>query len=94
MSFGLGLDHYIDTVAGEAGADKLYIMAKGRGAPGMDENFFITQKEIDFVDKIKGVKHISGMYFRAGEISFRDQRKYIFVIGMDSRTDMDFLEEK
>ena len=59
----------------------------------MDENFFITQKEIDFVDKIKGVKHISGMYFRAGEISFRDQRKYRFVIGIDAKANRDFLEE-
>ena len=61
VSFGLGLDHYIDSVAGEAGADKLYIMAKGRGAPGMDENFFITQKEIDFVDKIKDVDLTDGV---------------------------------
>ena len=48
VSFGLGLDDYIDTVAGEAGADKLYIMAKGTGAPGLDSNFFINSSKDSF----------------------------------------------
>ena len=55
VSFGLGIDKYINEIGEEAGTDILYIMARGIGAPGTDDNFFITQKEIDFVDKLKGV---------------------------------------
>ena len=92
VSFGLGIDKYINEIGEEAGTDILYIMARGIGAPGTDDNFFITQKEIDFVDKLKGVKKISGMYFKPGEISFKNQKRYAYVIGMDMK-DIDFLEK-
>ena len=92
VSFGLGIDKYINEIGEEAGTDILYIMARGIGAPGTDDNFFITQKEIDFVDKLKGVKKISGMYFKPGEISSKNQKRYSYVIGMDMK-DIDFLEK-
>ena len=58
VSFGLGIDNYVKTLAEQAGTNKLYIMAKGSGAPGTDESFFISKDEIDFVAKIKGVDMI------------------------------------
>ena len=92
VSFGLGIDKYINEIGEEAGTDILYIMARGIGAPGTDDNFFITQKEIDFVDKVKGVKKISGMYFKPGEILSKNQKRYSYVIGMDMK-DIDFIEK-
>ena len=92
VSFGLGIDKYINDIGEEAGTDILYIMARGIGAPGTDDNFFITQKEIDFVDKLKGVKKISGMYLKPGEILFRNQKRYAYVIGMDMKK-VDWLEK-
>ena len=92
VSFGLGIDKYINDIGEEAGTDILYIMARGIGAPGTDDNFFITQKEIDFVDKLKGVKKISGMYIKSGEILSKNQKRYSYVIGMDMKS-IDFLEK-
>ncbi len=83
VSFGLGIQLYMDTLAEEAGADKLYVQPKGAGMPGMDENFFLTQDDIDFVAKINGVKDITGAYFRAGELRFKKEVTYYFVFGMD-----------
>ena len=92
VSFGLGIDKYINDIGEEAGTDILYIMARGIGAPGTDDNFFITQKEIDFVDKLKGVKKISGMYIKSGEILSKNQKRYSYVIGMDMKS-IDFIEK-
>ncbi|KYK26628.1 hypothetical protein AYK26_07330 [Euryarchaeota archaeon SM23-78] len=84
VSFGLGIQYYMDTIAAEAGADKLYIQPKGVGVPGLDENFYLTQNDIDFVARINGVKDITGMYFKSAELRFKDEVTYYFVIGMDT----------
>ena len=83
VSFGFGIQNYMDVLAEEAGVDLLYIQAKGVGAPGTDETFVITQDEIDFISKINGVKEISGMYMKVGEIKHGKERKYAFVAGFD-----------
>jgi putative ABC transport system permease protein len=92
VSFGLGIQDYVNTVADEAGRDKLFIQAKGVGAPGSDENFFISQDEVDFVEKIRGVSEVSGLYLKAGEVSYREREKFNFVSGLDPAR-IDFIEE-
>jgi putative ABC transport system permease protein len=92
MSFGLGIRDYMDTLSEEAGADKLFIQAKGIGAPGTDANFFLTKDDVDFVKKINGVKEISGMYMRVGEIKHKKERKFVFVAGYDI-SKKEFVEE-
>jgi len=83
VSLGMGLQNYMNTMAEEAGTNRLMMYAKGAGIPGTDENFFITQDDIDFVEKINGVDEITGAYFKAAEINFREQKKFNYVIGMD-----------
>lgn len=92
LSFGIGIQKYVDELADESGRDKLFIQAKGIGAPGTDENFFLAKGDIDFVSKIKGVNEITGMYFKTGEIKFDGQKKYSFVMGVDIDS-MQFVEE-
>lgn len=92
LSFGIGIQRYVDTVADEAGRDKLFVQAKGIGAPGTDENFFLSKDDVDFVSKIKGVDDIVGMYFKAGEIKLDEQKKFYFVVGEDTGN-IDFIEE-
>jgi putative ABC transport system permease protein len=74
----------MDTLAEESGATNLYIQPKGTGFPGTDENFYLTQEDVDFVEKINGVDQIMPAYFKAVEIKFRDQVKYYFVFGTDT----------
>ena len=83
ISFGLGIQNYVNVLADEAGRDKLFIQAKGVSAPGLDSNFFITKEELDFVSKIKGVEDVTGLYMKVGEIKKDKQIKYNFLIGVD-----------
>src|SRR3989338_6176464 len=92
LRFGIGIQRYVDAVADQSGRNKLFIQAKGVGAPGTDENFFLSKEDVDFIRKIKGVDRITGMYMRAGEVMFKDQKKYPFLMGLDT-TEMDFIEE-
>ncbi|MBI2650830.1 ABC transporter permease [Candidatus Woesearchaeota archaeon] len=92
LSFGIGIRKYVDALADEAGRNKLFIQGKGIGAPGTDENFFLTKKDVDFVSKIKGVDEIVGMYFKVGEIGYNEQKKFYFVSGMNTDK-IDFIEE-
>ena len=72
VSFGLGIQSYVDTLAAQSGTDKLFVMSKTMGAPGTDQTFFISQDDIDFISKINGVKEISGMYMKPVEIIFKE----------------------
>ncbi len=92
VSFGIGLQNYMNTVAAEAGVDKLYVYGKGVGAPGTDENFFISRDEAKFIEKIKGVAEIAPMYAKAGQIAFKDEKRYGFVIGF-SAENQQFVDE-
>ena len=83
ISFGLGIKNYMDVLAAEAGTDKLFLQSKSIGAPGTDETFRISADEVDFVGKVNGVKEISGIYVKTGEIKHGSQNKYTFVMGMD-----------
>jgi putative ABC transport system permease protein len=82
VSFGMGIQKYIDTIAAEAGGDKLFIQAKGIGG-GTDATFFLTQDDVEFVSRINGVNEIAGLYMKAGEVVFKDQKKYNFLMGND-----------
>ena len=84
LSFGFGIQTYIDNIASEAGVDKLFIQARGIGAPGTDANFFLSKEDLDFVKKINGVNEIAGLYLKAGEIESRKQRRINFVIAFDT----------
>jgi len=85
ISFGQGIQNYMDVLADEAGADKLFIQAKGFGAPGTDDNFFISRDDIDFIEKIKGVNEISGMYMMPAEIKFKKEVEYAYMAGYDTK---------
>jgi putative ABC transport system permease protein len=89
VSFGVGLQNYVDILAQDAGVDKIFIQSRGIGAPGTDNNFFLTQDDTDFVEKINGVQDITGIYSNIVETKKDRQAKYVFLIGIDpSKTDL------
>ncbi len=92
VSFGVGLQNYVDTIAQEAGIDKLFLQANGIGAPGTDSNFFISKDDIDFVSKINGVQEISGMYMGIIEVEKKRQKKFVFGMGLNTDK-IDFVNE-
>ena len=92
ISFGMGIQDYMNTLSEEAGSDKIMVMAKGLGVPGMDENFFLTQDDVDFISKINGVDEIIGLYIKTGEIEFNKEKAYHFVAGLDPNN-QEFMDE-
>jgi putative ABC transport system permease protein len=92
VSFGLGIQSYVDTLATQSGTDKLFIMSKTMGAPGTDQTFYVSQDDIDFVSKINGVKEISGMYMKPAEIIFKEKKRYNYLVGIDM-SKIDFILE-
>ncbi|MBI2546483.1 ABC transporter permease [Candidatus Woesearchaeota archaeon] len=92
VSFGAGLQNYVDRIAQDAGADKIFIQARGIGAPGTDENFFISRDDAEFVDRINGVDELAGMYMSAVEIEKDRGKKFVFGIGLDTDK-IDFANE-
>jgi putative ABC transport system permease protein len=92
LSFGLGINEYIDTLAQEAGIDKLYIQAKGTGAPGTDNNFYISEDDIDYVSKINGVNEITGLYMSPAELKYKNENNYYFVAGINPEM-LKFIDE-
>jgi len=92
MSFGLGIQAYVEEVGESTGADKLFLQGKGIGAPGTDTSFSIPKEDVDFLGKIRGVKDIAGLYFQAAAIKFNDQIKYNWAMGNEPR-DWRFLEQ-
>jgi len=84
ISFGLGLDKYVNTLAEDMGTDKLWVQAKGIGAPGTDDTFSISREEEEFIAKIGGVSESEGFYMKIGEIESNDEKRFYFVASIDS----------
>jgi putative ABC transport system permease protein len=92
VSFGVGLQNYVDILAEDAGVDKIFIQSRGIGAPGTDDNFLLTQDDTEFVGKINGVKEITGIYSNTVETKKERQAKYVFLVGADP-SKIDFVDE-
>ncbi|MFH2019937.1 MAG: ABC transporter permease [archaeon] len=84
-SFGFGIQAYVDQLANDAGADKLFIMASSMNAPGVDSAFYLTQEDINYVGRRKGVKEAEGLYMAPASIEFKSEVKYNFLMGFDPK---------
>ncbi|MFA6089006.1 MAG: ABC transporter permease [Candidatus Woesearchaeota archaeon] len=80
-SFGVGLKSYVNNLSESSGVDKLFIQAKGIGAPGTDNTFSLSSDDVDFVSKVNGVKNTLGIYMKVVEIKKDDQKKYNYIMG-------------
>jgi len=83
VSFGWGLYDYIDEFTSSSSADKLLIMPKGTGAPGLDNTFKLLDDDIRVIENTPGVYEASGVYMAVGEIVQDSSRKYVFVTSYD-----------
>ncbi|MBI5388820.1 ABC transporter permease [Candidatus Woesearchaeota archaeon] len=82
VSFGQGLSSYVDNLSSTIGKDKLLVQAKGIGAPGTDASFFISKKEIDFLEGVNGIAEITGLYMKTVAVDHDRQLKYVFASGV------------
>lgn len=92
ISFGMGLNKYIDSLSESTGVDKLFIMSKGVGGPGTDSTFSLSKEDVDFIQKINGVQKAEPIYMKISEIRFGKEKKYFYLNGLDGK-EMEFFEE-
>jgi putative ABC transport system permease protein len=85
LSFGLGIQNYIDSIAEESGVDKFFIQAAGIGAPGTDTTFQLTKNELDYVRKMRDVSDIEGIYITTSEIGFKKESEIQMVVAFNMR---------
>src|SRR3989338_3363010 len=84
VSFGAGLSNYVDQVSNEVGKDKLIFQSKAGGATGTDDTFFLKKSEIEFLEKVTGIKEAVGIYAKVVELEHKDQKKFSFAFSMDT----------
>ncbi|MCK5449952.1 ABC transporter permease [Candidatus Pacearchaeota archaeon] len=83
VSYGWGLYDYIDEFTSSSSADKLMIMPKGVGMPGLDNTFKLLDDDIRVIENTAGVYGATGTYMGVGEIVQGDSKKYVFVASYD-----------
>tara|TARA_Y100000310_G_scaffold343613_1_gene452106 strand:- start:3333 stop:4544 length:1212 start_codon:yes stop_codon:yes gene_type:complete len=87
ISFGQGLEKYIDDFAQEQGTDKILIQPKGLPAPGTS-NIELNDEDVNFIRKIKGVDEATGWMVSYGKVEFKDFKdKYMLVLGFSSKSE-------
>lgn len=87
VSFGLGLYNYVNTIATETGVDKLIIQPRSGGAPGIDTAFKLLDKDLNAIEKTKGVVSATGVYLKAVQPEQKGTKKYVFGMAIDLTQD-------
>lgn len=79
----MGLGEYVNTLAEDAGTDKLIIQAKSAGGPGTDDTFYLSRDDIDYIDDIRGVKEIAALYMKPAEIKYDKESTFYYLTAWD-----------
>jgi putative ABC transport system permease protein len=91
LSFGQGLQKYVDDVAADIGTNKIMVQPKGFGPPGStSENFDIDDKE--FLAKQNGVQIVASTYMNQIEIKQDPDKKGKWVYVMSIPPDKDEMD--
>jgi putative ABC transport system permease protein len=84
LSFGQGLQKYINDVGEKSGTDKLIVQMKGFGPPGSSPSS-LTQNDIDTIHRVSGVDEAAGVVAGQVQVKSKDAKvgKYVFVMGLE-----------
>lgn len=83
ISFGLGLYNYVNSFTTGSSADKLMIMAKGVGVPGIDDSIPLNDTDIKSIKRVAGVYSATGVYYNVAQLEKFSQTKYAFLTSYD-----------
>ncbi len=81
ISLSLGLREAINEQFKIFGTDKLFVMPKGMVGAGIGA-VELTEKDVDVIEKIQGVKDVSYATIGNAQIEFNKQKKYFIVVGL------------
>jgi putative ABC transport system permease protein len=84
ISLGQGLQGYITGEFEKLGKDKIMIMPSVFAPPGSitAESLILTDKDLEFIKDINGVKSAIGYVSKYGQVNFKDQSEIVFVGGL------------
>jgi putative ABC transport system permease protein len=85
ISFGLGLYNYTNSFTTSSSADKILVLAKGTGVPGLDTTFALTDDDVDAVKSSAGVYDATGVYYAVVQAEKGNELKYVFLNGYDPK---------
>jgi len=88
VSFGQGINKYVEDFSQKMGSDKIMMMPGGglASAPGTS-NILYTKDDLEFIRKTNGIIEATGMMITAGKIKFKDfKEKYPFVAGLSTES--------
>lgn len=84
ISFGNGISTYVEQISQEMGDDKLLIEPRGSGfGVQLESNVILDDSDVNAVEKTNGIEEATGMYVSGGEAEFDDQKKFVFLMGID-----------
>ena len=93
ISLSLGLQVAVQEQFRLLGADKFFIMPAGQlGSPGTGGAVELTQKDLEVVTKIPGVKEASYFVAANAKIKFNDETRYVMAAGINLDTADLFIE--
>lgn len=85
ISISQGMQEAIKSQFERMGTNKLIIMPGGggmMGAMGGSTTGTLTNHDIDLIKQVRGVESVAGMLFKMAKVSFDDEVKYTFIIGL------------
>ena len=85
ISFGWGLYAYTESFTTSSSADKLLIMAKGSGLPGMDDSIKLGDSDLRAIERAGGVYEATGDYFNIIQVENRDESIYTYIMSYDPK---------
>jgi putative ABC transport system permease protein len=85
VSYGLGLFEYVNELTEGSSADKLVIQPKGNPLALFDSNVKFDDDDIKAIERIAGVKKVSGSYFKTVEVNFQDEKLFTLLVSFDPK---------
>ncbi len=93
ISISLGLQNAVEEQFRLLGADKFFIQPKGQLAgPGTGGAVVLTQKDVDAIKKVQGIDEVSVWTGSSAKIEYKDEIRFVFVVGIDLETSSLFTE--
>ena len=84
ISLSLGLEATIKEQFETLGTDKFFIQPKGQfGPPGSATGAELTEKDIEVIDKISGVKEVTSYTVGNAKIELKDKIRFVAVLGVE-----------
>lgn len=94
VSFGQGLQTYIEDLGAEMGSDKLVVMPKTLGPPGIGSITF-DDDDVDFLRRINGVAEAAPMSMTTVQITYKrdDRPRIAYMAGLPTGEERRMVEQ-